>query len=135
MIADPENLGCGEAGQSRVCCDLDQTLCTNLLGDLLAFLLGTLIAPDNGRTDNLTGLVKHNKSVHLSGNTKTLDVVSGYAGIFDNLCDCLQCSVTPVFRLLLCPSVVWSVEWIILAGRGDHGTFLIKENCLGRGST
>ena len=69
MVADPEDLRSSKTGQGWVCSDFDQTLCSNLLGDLPAFFPGTLVAPDNGWTDHLACLVQHNKTVHLAGDT------------------------------------------------------------------
>ena len=47
VVLYPHDLRCGESGNSRVRCDLDHSVCADLIGDLSDFLRGTLIAPDD----------------------------------------------------------------------------------------
>ena len=67
------------------CSKLDKSCSTDFLCDFITFLCSSLVTPDNGRSDNLTILIQHNKTMHLTGNTNALDIISSYALLLNNL--------------------------------------------------
>ena len=131
VVSYPENLGGSKASQSRIGSNLDESLCSYLLGDFLAFLASTLVAPDNGRTDYLICLVQHYQAVHLAGKSDTLDVFLVHAGFCNNLLYGILHCIGPIRWLLLSPAILWLVQWIFLGCRCHHLALLIKKHCLG----
>ena len=67
MIAHPEDLRCGEAGQRRIGSNLNQPFSSYLGGYLSTFCRRALVAPDNGWADNFIFLIEHDQAMHLSG--------------------------------------------------------------------
>ena len=75
VVADPENLRGRETRQRRIRRDLDEALAADALRDFLAFLARALVAPDDGRADDLVLLVEHDEAMHLPREADALDVL------------------------------------------------------------
>ena len=75
VVADPENLRGRETRQRRIRRDLDEALAADALRDFLAFLARALVAPYDGRADDLVLLVEHDEAMHLPREADALDVL------------------------------------------------------------
>ena len=74
VILHPHDFSCRKAGYCGICGNFNQPVSAHLIGDFHNFLCSTLVAPDNALADRLVLCVKHNKSVHLTRKSYTLNV-------------------------------------------------------------
>ena len=65
-LAHPPDLGQRESGKGRIGGEFNQTACADFFGDGFALCVGALIAPDDGRAENVAVSVEQNEAVHLS---------------------------------------------------------------------
>ena len=87
MVAHPEDLEAVKPVKAGVCGDLDQTLCADLLRDLLALGGGALVAPDNGAAQDVPVFIEHDKAVHLAGNADAAHESRVNAGLIQHGAD------------------------------------------------
>ena len=74
LVSDPQDLGCRETGQGVVAGDLDKTLSTQALADLVAFRRSALVIPQDRRSQDLIVGVEKHQPVHLPRQTHTHDL-------------------------------------------------------------
>ena len=129
IVAHPEDLGRGKAGQGGICGDLDQSLPADLLRDLLALLRGTLIAPEDRLAQHFSCLVEHDKAVHLPGKADTRDICVVYSALLHNILNGAGNRIPPVVRVLLRPAVLRLVHRVFHRGRGNYISCRVKQNC------
>ena len=133
VVTHPQDLGQGEAGQGGVGGDGDQLFLADLLVDFVAFLGGTLVAPDDGGTQDFVVLIQHDQAMHLTGNAQGHHIVLVHAGLHQHGLDGLDSSVPPVLGVLLRPAVVGLVHGILDSGRGHRHAILIEQHRFGAG--
>ena len=114
MVADPENLRGREARQSRIRRDLDEALAADALRDFFALLARALVAPDDGRADDLIVRIEHDEAVHLPREADALDVLWVDTRFLDDITNRFFHGMIPISRFLLCPTILWLIEWIFL---------------------
>jgi hypothetical protein len=66
VVAHPDDLGRGEAGQHRVGGLGDKSFQADGLRDVIALLLRALVAPQNRGAQRLAALVEQDQAVHLA---------------------------------------------------------------------
>ena len=135
VVSHPQDLRCRKTGQCRICRDFNETLLSNSFCDLLTFPGRSLITPDNGTADHLIIFIQHNKAMHLSGNTKSLDILPVHTGFLHNLRNGFQRRILPILRILLCPAVLRLIQRIFFGCRCNHGSVFIKQHCFCCGSS
>ena len=67
VLADPHQLGRGQAGHGVVAGDLDEALGTDCGADEVALARSALVVPQDRRSEHLVRFVEHDQSVHLAG--------------------------------------------------------------------
>jgi len=82
VLAHPQNLGRGEAGQGVVAGDFDEIGLTQRRPDVVALRAGALVVPQDGRAQHLTFLVQQGQAVHLPGQPQGGYIGAGDAGLF-----------------------------------------------------
>ena len=135
VIAHPQDLRKGEAGQGGIGGDGDQLFLADLLVDLVALLGGTLVAPDDGGTQDFVVLIQHDQAVHLAGNAQGDHVILAHAGLGQHRLNGGHSSVPPILGFLLSPAVMGLVHGIFHSGRGHRHAILVKQHRLGAGSS
>ena len=135
MLAHPHDLGQGEARQGRVGGDADEIVIADLFGDLVALLLGALVAPDDGGAQHLAVFIQHDQAVHLPGNAQGHHVRRVHAAFADHGFHRGRGGVPPVEGILLSPAVAGLAHGILHRGGADHAAFLVKKHGFGSGGT
>ena len=135
VLAHPQDLTSGEAGESGVGGDLDQTLTADGVGDLVALVLSTAIAPQNGFAQHVAIRIQQHQTMHLAADTQTLDVGSIHAALLDDGADGVAGSIPPIFGSLLSPAVLGLMEGIFDGFAGNRLAVHIEQHGFGTGST
>ena len=133
MVADPEDLGRGEAGQRRVGRNRNQPVVSQALGDLLALGGGALIAPDDGAAEHLAPFVQHHQAVHLPGEADARNGAGRHAAFRQHRADPFHRRVPPVGRFLLGIAVLRLIQRVLRGMGGHHRPRLVKQRGLGAG--
>ena len=121
VVAHPQDLRRGEAGQRAVAGQRDQPFEPDRLLDLGALRLGSLVVPEDRGADDLVCVVERHEAVHLTGQSDA----RGSAGlVFEAFEDRLG-GAPPVLRVLLRPAG--------FRGRERVGGFLGGEHLAVRG--
>lgn len=78
MLGHPQKLGCGEARQRLVACDLDEPLLAEAAADLVALPGRALIVPEDRGSEYLALPVEQDQPVHLPGqpDRRDLDILA-----------------------------------------------------------
>src|SRR5437867_2758177 len=118
MLADPQQLGKGEAGQRRVCREFNQLRGTDLLGDLFALLLRALIAPDDRRPQHFAAVIQQNGAMHLPREANASNGVRGYSSSGESRTECVTSCAPPVARILLRPIDFSRSEMLVIRWYG-----------------
>ena len=79
VVADPDELRGGEAGQGVVAGDRDQPLRPDRGADRVALGRGPLVVPEDRRPEHAVGVVEQHQPVHLAGQPDRDDVVARHA--------------------------------------------------------
>ena len=103
VVADPDELGGGEAGERVVAGDRDEPLRADDLADQVALGAGPLVVPEDRRPEDLVGGVEEDGAVHLAGEADGDDVVAGDARVGEDGPDRGDRAVPPQARVLLAP--------------------------------
>lgn len=131
MILDPEDLGCGESCHCRICCNGYELIIADQIGQLCRFLSCTLVAPDDGGTDDLIVLIEHYQSVHLTRKSDAADLRRIDGSFCDHLADSHFGRLPPVARILFRPAVEGCIEGILAGSRRNRSTVQVKQYGLG----
>jgi len=103
VLAHPQDLGGGEAGQGAVSGELDEPLLTDGGVDLVALGLRALVVPQDRRAQHLAALVQADQPVHLPRQADAAHPAGGQVGLPQRLADSAHDSVPPLLRILLDP--------------------------------
>ncbi len=117
MLADPDDLGGGKAGQHRVAGELQHLCGADLPGDGRALGSRALVVPHDAGAQHLTLGVQQHQAVHLAGQADSGNLLRFQAALRQHLPDAGHRSSPPVGGVLLGPQRL----------RGEHGV-------LGRGA-
>ena len=115
VVAQPEQLGRGEAGKRDVGGVTAQLILADLVVQVIDLLLGAAVIPQDAGADDLVGLIQHDKAVHLAACADAPDQRGIEAP--QQRGDTVTDSVPPIGRLLLAP-----------AGVGERDTVLTADN-------
>ena len=117
VVADPDELGRGEARQGVVAGDLDEPLRTDGRPDGVALGGRALVVPQDGRPQDGIGRVEQDEAVHLAGQPDRDDVLARRAGRGEHRPDGGDGAVPPQVGRLLAPARVGHLEAVL--GRPD----------------
>ena len=112
IVLYPEDLCGSPACESRIGSYLNELFSANLFVHFLNFSGSSLVAPDNGLSDDLVVFVQHYKAVHLSRKTYTHDILLGNATLCDNTLYGIYSRIVPVSRILLRIAVLGLIHGI-----------------------
>ena len=132
VIADPDELRRGEAGQRVVAGDRDEPLRADCGTDRVALGGGPLVVPQDGRAEHAVGVVEQHQPVHLAGQPDRLDVVAGDARGGQDGPDRGHGPVPPGGRVLLAPERVGRAEAVLGGADPADRAGLVDEDGLGR---
>ena len=133
MVPHPDQLGKGESRQCGVRGNPDQVVISNLGGNLFAFFGGTLVAPDDGGTDDFVFFIQHHKAMHLAADAHGNHVFFVYTALLKHCTDRADCGIIPVLGILLCPAVLRLIHRILHGCGADTLTVLVEQNCFRAG--
>ena len=132
MLANPEQLGCGEPRERRVGHHPDQGLAAaGTLLDLAALSRGSLIVPEQGRANDRAGLVEEDRAVHLPGEADPGDVGRLELALGQHGLDRLLRRVPPEPGILLGPARVGVGAGILGRRRTEDRPLLVDGQGLG----
>ena len=103
VVADPEELGEGEAGEDGVGGEADDVVAAEGGVDVINLDLGALVAPDEGGADDGVGFIEKGEAVHLAGEADARDLIARDAGLGEDAADGRLGGIPPVFGALFGP--------------------------------
>ena len=124
MPTDPQQLRGGETGESVIPADGDQPLLTDRCPDLVALDTGSLVVPQDRRSENRAGAVEEDGAMHLPGESDALDIRPGGAGCGERRRNRRSRRVPPARRILLAPEGPRHLEGIL---RHSHAAYHAGE--------
>ena len=103
VVADPEELGEGEAGEDGVGGEADDVVAAEGGVDVIDLDLRALVAPDEGGADDGVGFIEECEAVHLAGEADARDLIARDAGLGEDTADGGLGGIPPVFGALFGP--------------------------------
>jgi len=130
VFADPEKFCEREVGERRIAGELNNARESETLFEFLRLLFGALIAPDDGWTDDVTGGVQQNCSMHLAGEANARYAIGRCVRLLQRFFYRGPAGEPPIEWVLFCPAVLRRRKWLMLvrAGRDDAAAF-VNEKC------
>src|SRR5690606_35343005 len=120
-----------EAGEGVVAGDLYQPLLSDPAADLVTFLFGALVVPQDRRAHHLARIVEQHRAVHLAGQPDGGYLVGGDTRLVESLADGPDRRVPPVSRVLLAPQRPGRVVGVLDASHSDDLPHLVDQQRLG----
>ena len=108
ILFHPEDLRRGKSGERNIRSVLRQLLFADHIIQIIAFLCGSAIVPEDGRADHLILLIQNDQSMHLSSEANACHLA--LVRIFQKLPDALHSLFIPVLRLLFRPAGMWEIQ-------------------------
>ena len=128
LVAEPEDLGRGEASERGVADHLDQPALADALGDGVALRGGSLVAPEQGRADDAAVGIEEDGAVHLTGQTERLHVADAVAEGVGDAGEGLEGGFLPVGGVLLRPAGAGGVQRVLdERGRDERAGFVDRD--------
>ena len=110
ILLDPQQFRCRESGQHRFACQCDASLSSDAIMDLITFIDGALVVPEDGWAKDGSIVISKYQPVHLAGEGDGLDQCRGFKFI-DDAADRRCRGRPPEIRILFRPKWVRGFGW------------------------
>src|SRR5215813_7505246 len=117
-LPHPQQFGQGKVGEWWIAGQINQLICPKQIAEFVALLLGSLIAPDDRRSDNLIICVEQDCTMHLSREPDTGNGIFVETGINEHLPHCNSAGSPPILRRLLRPTRLRNRKRLVVRRRG-----------------
>jgi hypothetical protein len=127
-LPHPEQLGQREVSERRIAGELNQTLGSNGVFQVLHLLLRSLIAPDEGRAHHLVIPIQEDGTMHLPGKADAGNLVRRASRLLKHLSHRKTSRSPPVCRILFGPSWFRRHKWpVFLCPGAKHSALFVQD--------
>ena len=130
VVADPDQLGRGEAFEGRIGHPVHQVLFASLFRDPAALIGRPRIAPQDGRPEHLVPFIQQDRTVHLARQADPGDGFGRHAGGAHGFAHCVRRRAPPVRRILFGPVGTGRVQGDLLEGPGRQAAPFVDDDRL-----
>ena len=133
VLLHPEDLGRREAGERVVAGNGDEARLAQAGAHLVALGARALVVPEDGRAQDLAGLVQEDQPVHLPGEADGGDRLGVDPRLGEDAADALHGAVPPEVGVLFGPEGFGGLVVVLACGDGDDVALFVDEQGLGGG--
>src|ERR1700722_2989004 len=128
VLAHPQKFRQREVRQRRIASELNQFLGADFSIQLFALPLGSNVAPDQCRPDNISVYIQHHRAMHLPREPDASDVFTRKPTLRNRLAHRDAGRAPPIFWMLLSPTDIQRSErLVLLRRRSDDATVRAKN--------
>ena len=120
MLANPQELGEREVGERGIASKANETIGSELAGELLHLVVAALVAPDDGGAHDFFFRIEDDCAVHLAGEAYASDVRGIDLGLLRHLPNGKLAGAPPIMGILLGPARAGRGEVGVICGADGH---------------